>query len=374
MYDGLDGLEFLEYLWRRRAFIAAGCGSALLIVGIVSAFLPARYTATASVLIEPPGGNDPRAATAVSPVYLESLKTFEHLASSDTLFFRALDDLHLRQKYPRASIESLKRQMLAINKPTNTSILEISATLDDPGQAQALAQYMAEHTAELNSQMDEQSNKDILREPQKLFDDAAARLARAEQRRDELTKTVSVETVAKQVSAAEDLSSEVEKALASAKAELADDLARQQAPQPADTREDQAGWIRLQIAGARARIQELEAQDRQLLASLKEKDSLLDELLRTQESSDTELKSARAEAEAARAKLGDVRASAAFRGVRLKVLDPGIVPQRPSFPNTPLNLIVALVLSLLACVGFLAIQFTYRRIRRERADPVHSLR
>ncbi len=146
-----DGFEFLRYLWRRRALFGISCASALVITGVVSVLLPVRYTATASVLIEPPGGNDPRATTAVSPVYLESLKTYQHLASSDTLFLRALDDLHLREKYPRAAVESLKRQMLSVDKPTSTSIIEISATLNDARQAQALAEYIAKHTVELNS-------------------------------------------------------------------------------------------------------------------------------------------------------------------------------------------------------------------------------
>ena len=154
-----DGLEFLEYVWRRRMMLAGVCLTALAIAGGVSLLLTPRYTATASVLIESPGGNDPRAATAVSPVYLESLKTYEMLASSDTLFARALDDLQLRRKYPNASIESLKRRILSFNKPANTSIIEISATLDDPRQAQALAQYIAEHTVALNANLDDRSNE-----------------------------------------------------------------------------------------------------------------------------------------------------------------------------------------------------------------------
>jgi uncharacterized protein involved in exopolysaccharide biosynthesis len=86
MNTASDGLEFLQYLWKRRVIVAAACASALAVTSVVSVFLPRRYTATASILIESPGGNDPRAAAAVSPVYLESLKTYELLASSDTLF------------------------------------------------------------------------------------------------------------------------------------------------------------------------------------------------------------------------------------------------------------------------------------------------
>jgi uncharacterized protein involved in exopolysaccharide biosynthesis len=367
--DSGDGLEFVDYFWRRKALVGAACAAALALAGGVSAFLPFRYTATASVLIEPPAGNDPRAATAVSPVYLESLKTYELLASSDTLFARALDDLQLRQKYPHSGIESLKRRILALNKPTNTSILEISATLDDPRQAQALAQYIAEHTVKLNAQLDEQSNQDVLQEPQRIFDQATARRVLAEKARDEFTKTTSMENVSEEVAAAEDLRKEVESQLARERAELAEDLVRQQAPQSGIGAADS-----LDIAAERARILELQSQDGQLKDLLSQKELALEDLGYARDSLDAELKAARTGAEAAQTKLDEAQASAAFRGVRLRVLDPGIVPQRASFPNTPLNLIVALAFSLAASITSLAIRFGYQRLQRSNADPVYSLR
>src|ERR1700683_787582 len=118
MRNGSDGLEFARYLWRRRALVAITAATALAMAGAASLLLPARYTATASILIEPPGGNDPRSATAVSTVYLESLKTYERMASSDTLFEHALDDLCIRQRYPGVSTETLKRRILEVSKPT----------------------------------------------------------------------------------------------------------------------------------------------------------------------------------------------------------------------------------------------------------------
>jgi len=375
-----DGLEFLEYVWGRRMMIAGACVTALAIAGGVSLLLTPRYTATASVLIESPGGNDPRAATAVSPVYLESLKTYELLASSDTLFARALDDLQLRRKYPNASIESLKRRILSLNKPANTSIIEISATLDEPRQAQALAQYIAEHTVALNANLDDRSNRGVLEEPQRILDDAMARLAKAEKAREAFTRDNSVETLSRAVSAAEDLKREVELELTRAKAELAEDLARQQTVQapgpggPPVAASGQESWTAMEIVSTRARIQELERQDKQLQESLTMREQTLESLSHSRDTLDAELKSARANEEAAQTKLGEMQASSALRGVQLSVLDPSIVPQRPSFPNTPLNLAIALAFSLAASIAFLAIRFAYGRIRRAHADPVYSLR
>jgi uncharacterized protein involved in exopolysaccharide biosynthesis len=46
----------------------------------VSLLLPKRYTATASVVIETPPTNDRGTATAVTQIYLESLKGDEQFA------------------------------------------------------------------------------------------------------------------------------------------------------------------------------------------------------------------------------------------------------------------------------------------------------
>lgn len=371
MYAGLDGLEFLEYLWRRRMMVAAACAAALVITGLISALLPARYTATASVLIEPPGGEDPRAATAISPVYLDSLKTYELLAASDSLFARALDDLKLRSKYPGASIESLKRRILSLNKPANTSILEISATLDDPHQAQALAQYLAEHTVQLNEQLDAQSNQDILREPQQIYDAAVARLARAEKASDSFTRSTSLGTISREAAEAEDLRSQVQTQLTQTRAGLAEDLARQQSSPQASG--GQAAETPVDIAAERARVQELDAQDQRLGSLASQKEQALEGLEHTRDSLDAELKAARTAQEAAQVKLSDVQASSGLRGVILKVLDPSIVPQRRSFPNIPLNLVIAFVFALGGSLAFLALRFAYGRARRSHADPVYSL-
>src|SRR5229473_3857330 len=91
MPQASGGLEFTEYLRSHWLVIAGSITVALVLAGTGSFLLPERYTATTSVVIEPPAGNDPRGATAVSTVYLESLKTYELFASSDTLFSRALD-------------------------------------------------------------------------------------------------------------------------------------------------------------------------------------------------------------------------------------------------------------------------------------------
>src|SRR5438094_3860105 len=92
-----EAFRYIGYLRLRWRFVAASCLTALVLAAAVSLVLPSQYTATARIIIEPPAGADPRSAMAVSPIYLESLKTYEHFADSDSLFQKAASRLHLRE-------------------------------------------------------------------------------------------------------------------------------------------------------------------------------------------------------------------------------------------------------------------------------------
>jgi len=75
---------------------------------------------------------------AVSPIYLESLKTYERFADSDSLFQKAVERFALEGQ----PIESLKRSVLKVDKLRDTRALQISVTLPDPKTAQAVAQFL----------------------------------------------------------------------------------------------------------------------------------------------------------------------------------------------------------------------------------------
>ncbi len=162
MNDDFDPVDFALYLRRRWRVAALCCGVALVLAGITGAMLPKRYTATATLIIQPPAGSDPRAALAVSPVYLESLKTYENFASSNTLFARSVKETGIREEYPNAGVEALKRRVLAVTKPSATRIIEIQATLGDPRRAQRLARFIAEETVALNESMDQHAAGDAV--------------------------------------------------------------------------------------------------------------------------------------------------------------------------------------------------------------------
>src|ERR1700733_5815706 len=113
MSDSFDPIEYLEYLRKRWRFIAVVVFLAGAVAAALCLLLPKQYTAVATLVIEPPG-SDPRSATAVSSIYLESLKSYEAFASSDSLFARACEKFHLLDGKAGPSLESFKRRVLRV--------------------------------------------------------------------------------------------------------------------------------------------------------------------------------------------------------------------------------------------------------------------
>ena len=266
MPENFEMFRFLDHLRGRWRVIAVACGTAAAIALIAAFLAPNRYTSTAHVLIEPPAGSDPRGAMAVSPIYLESLKSYELVASGDRLFLDAIDHFKLPSG---GSVERLKRAVLKVTIPRNTKVLEISATLHEPAQAQALALYIAEQTVKLARDVSADTERDLLADAQKELDEAQSRLNGLESG-----------------------------STAAAPAESASRTAQRDA--------------------------------------------------------------ARAAVYAAVEHLVQVRSTAGGRGERLKIIDPGVVPQQPSWPNIPLMLLVAVLVALVGSLLYLTLEFNYR--------------
>ena len=57
------------------------------------------------------------------------------------------------------------------------------------------------------------------------------------------------------------------------------------------------------------------------------------------------------------------------RSEQLNVIDPGIVPERPSSPDIPLILIAALLLALTASLVYVTLEFGFERQRLRSARP-----
>jgi capsular polysaccharide biosynthesis protein len=351
MQDSFDALEYAAYLRQRWAFLCTACAVAVLFALIVSLLIPKQYTATASIVIDAPAGNDVRTATAVSPVYLESLKGYEYLASSDTLFQKALDHFHIRDSGEGASIESLKRRMLKVSKVRDTRILEISVSRPDPKQAQAIVQFLAEETVKLNQSLGHEGDRDLTTDAESQQTVAGEQLQKAQAQWAELSTREPLESLQSEIDAAVELQSKVRQQMLQAQVDVAE-RSEQQTPEKATS----DFWKR-DLAAVRAKASLLEKQSNDLNRQVEQKSALLAQRSTKRDAVLNQLRIARTAFDAAAARSREMQNTSGSRGERLRIIDSGIVPQRPSYPNISLNVFVALLFGAAASVLYLTIAF-----------------
>jgi uncharacterized protein involved in exopolysaccharide biosynthesis len=372
MTDSFSVVEYLDHLRSRWRFVAAAVLAAVVVAGVGCLIAPRRYTATATVVIDPPGGSDPRTASGVSPVYLESLKSYEQFAASDSLFLKACGKFGLLEASNGASIERFKRRVLRVEKLKDTRLLEISATLPDAGRAQQLAQYLAEETVALNRNLSREGDLQLAGDlggqveiARTALDRAraeaagiAGRLGPAEEQARDLAQ-LRARAREQLLEASADVAE-----MAAQEASLSRSGADQRASADPDerTRADLA-YTRQRLAGARARQTTLTATLAQVEHEAVEKEAAVADLLARRETSDGVLSSAEARFKDLQNRVNDLTGSAGLRTEQLRIVDPGIVPQRPSFPDVPLVLAAALSLSLTLALVLLSLQFGMSRGR-----------
>lgn len=361
-------MDYLEFLRRRYRFVLIVMAAALATAAVACWLLPRRYTATATVLIDPPGTGDPRLSTAVSPAYLESLKSFEQFATSDSLFLRACQRFNLLEQAGSSSVERFKQRVLNVEKPKDTRLLRIAVTLRDPKLSQAVAQYIAEQTVLLNRGLAQDGD-------QRLADDATQQTTAAKAILDRARET------AARVSS---LQSQLEEETLSLRAlrERAQDQALQAGVEAAELTAQEAALksaasaqsteldsVRQKAAGARGRQAALTANQQEVERRLATKETALAESRAHVERAEGELAGAEATFNELRKRVNDLAAGVGLRSEQLRIVDPGIVPQRPSFPDVSLTLAAAFALSLTAAVVFLTLQF---RLSQTQARPARA--
>jgi polysaccharide biosynthesis transport protein len=353
MYQSFDAFEYFDCLRLRWRVATVACGVAVLLALPLSLLMPKRYTATASIVIEPPGNSDARTAIVISPMYLESLKTYERFADSDSMFARAAEKFHLQEAGGAARpIESLKRGVLKVSKLRDTKIMEISVTLKDPKLAQSVAQYLAEETVALSHGENLDADRESIDDAGKQAVLSARKLRDAQQAWTNLALREPVETLQSELDANVEMQAKLQQQLVEAQA----DIAGYQEEGKADSR-----FAREQLQAERAREGVIEKRLRELRQSIQELGSTIASRGGKRDALQNELKSAQIDSAAADTRLRELRAAAGSRGERLRVMDPGIVPQRPSSPNVPLNVAAALLVALAASIIYLSFAFVLRR-------------
>ena len=350
MSQSFSGLQLLRHLaWRWPIFVAAVTAAAILTY-LGSQFLPQQYTAEARLLIEPPGGADPRSALVVSPVYLDSLKTFALMASSSELFEQALDELGLQDPQNPQPLSALKASILEVEIPRNTKVLTIRTSLPDPIKAQALAEYLAEAVVQRNQQI--QSASDEVRTT--IAEQARDVVARQAREIDEKLQ----EFAAEQPTAG--LEVEVD-ALVAARTSLREELRFLERRRIEglsaghnDLAEKGHGSISTPLT---ARIDDLRSQVERLDDEIRDKEVQIAHSKSRQDALESRRTALHAVLTEAESRLLQEKAMASSRGERLQIIDRGVVPDRPSSPRVALNVIVASSLAMLFVALFVALRF-----------------
>jgi uncharacterized protein involved in exopolysaccharide biosynthesis len=361
MADFFDPIEYLAYLRRNWKFAAIAIGTAVGLTAAASFVLPNQYTATATLVIEPPSGSDPRAATAVSAIYLESLKTYEQYAASDSLFERARQKFHLEEGPGSPATEALRRRVLRVLKLPDTKVLQIRATLPDPKQAQALVQFLAEETVALNHSVGNLSEAEALTEVRKQVEQAGAKLAQAREQFNAASAGGSEGVLADEVRDLSDLKGRLNEQMAEARTSLAELSARAGAQSNGFAPGFDAGASRdnpqQEIAVARARGTALEQQIATVNRDLNQKAAALAAARARSDQTRDQLRAADADFEAMSKRANELAGSSGLRTEQLQIIDPGIVPQQPSFPNLPLFTGAALLISAMLCLAWLSLRY-----------------
>jgi capsular polysaccharide biosynthesis protein len=354
--------ELAYYLCTRWRILAIACATALILSIAISLMMTREYTATVSIVIDPPATSDPRSATAISPIYLESLKTYEYYAQGDSLFAAVVERFHLRVKGNEA-VESLKRKILRVDKLKDSKLLQIRATLPDPAKAVGVAQFVAGEVVKLSHQAGAGVDREMI-------DKAEQGLGAWRGKRDEAAKAYA-EFVAR--TPVEPLQAEVDSSLAVASRVLRDemdadadveDYAAREKALAADPREaDEYRRMGQEVAVRRVRAAVLHRQSRDTQSSLSAKGAELSRRIAMRSSLETALKLAQAGMEQEEKHTRDLQDAAGGRGDVLTIIDPGFLPQRPSSPNVMLNAVVAVSVAGLLSVLYLVFAFARSRAR-----------
>ncbi len=355
MADAFDPIEYLTYLRRNGKFAALAIVSAAVLTLGISLVLPKQYTATATLVIEPPVANDPRAATAVTPVYLESLKTYEQFAGSDSLFAKAC------AKFAPADAscdESYKRRVLRVIKLKDTKVMQISATLPDAKRAQQLVEYLASETVALNRSLARDGDRETQADIQTQLAAANKELDLA---RGEFESAVS--------RGADALLDEELRTLSDLKAQTTVEALRSRATLAELQSRKDAG----EAAAEQARLKSLTDETAEIDNKLTTQSMALAAVRAQRDRASERLRVAEAKHEAWLKRTNEAAVATGLRTEQLRVVDSGVVPQRPSFPNPPLFTVVAVLLSALLALAYLSLRYGLERQRlRTELESIES--
>jgi capsule polysaccharide export protein KpsE/RkpR len=213
--------------------------------------------------------------------------------------------------------------------------------------AQQFVRYVAEETVKLSRGESAAADHEVMSEAERQSIEAQQRLDRAQQAWILDAAHESGGALPAQIDGEVELAAKVAQSLSDARSDIAE-------------YQEKAGYAAA-LPGLRARASELDRRLQEIEKSIERKSTIASQRAASQEKLEVELKMAQTASEAGAARLRELRATAGTRGERLRIIDPGIVPQRPTSPNVALNVFAALVLTLAGLAAYLTVAFSYHR-------------
>jgi uncharacterized protein involved in exopolysaccharide biosynthesis len=356
MPEPFDPYQYLDYLRSRWRLFAAAAGIAVAVAAGITLLQAKQYTAVTRIVIDAPATMDPRATIGVSPIYLESLRTYEHLASSDSLFERALQKFELRKSDPGRSIEGWKKRVLRVEIPRTTKILEIRVTLPDPRKAHAMARFLADETVRLNVATNVEGDEELRQGTER---ELAALRENRERAREAYLALLQSHPVDALESAVQSLKSRrfaVERDLLDEETRLAELMERERlSAQAGDSS------VKRDAQLTRTRVAHLQDERKRLDGEITKSATMLASRTAQLDQARGRLRIAEETYVALESKVRESRGAAGHRGERLRLIDPGVIPERPSSPNAPLNVVVAFLSAMLIATVYATFEFGAQR-------------
>ena len=128
-----------------------------------------------------------------------------------------------------------------------------------------------------------------------------------------------------------------------------------------------------EVSNARARLTEMRRHLTDLNTQMAESEKLLGERQAHRDRLEANRNANQTALAAVEGRLRDARNERGVRGERLQVIDPGIVPERPSSPNIPLNIVVALLAGLVLPILYFTLRMNFQE-RRDAWEPANFRR
>lgn len=352
MSDPIDPFRYVGYIGLRWRSLAASSAIAVACALVGTLLTPRQYTAVARIVVDPPAGADMRAAMTVSPIYLESLRTYEGFATSASLFQKAATGLGLRRLLGNGPIELLQKRVLRVEIVRNTRILEVGATLPDAKQAQAVARFVSEQTVAMNQAVVAEGARDLVEALSQEERRARARLQEADGAWSRALIQEPVEGLQSDLAAAAGLRADLRQQISNTELEVA--AAAERAIRASAT---------VAPGVPEARLRELRRQLSTLDRQQGEQQKVLAQRSADRDRLASERRSDEAALVAMQQRLSEARGESGYRGERLRIIDPAIVPERPSSPNLPLNLAIALFAGLALPLVYFTMEMNYQEHR-----------